>query len=159
RRPDANRFAGGSKQHAELERSNRGRRPPEREAAERKSKEYAIPGEQLHHDWCAAAWRPVAGTLPTKSSRTARYRGEPPIDGVESFVDVDIQQAHVGDPASPQMMTSTDLGARNGDVRGGPRSVARRPRRTVNRDDRRADGRRDVRRPGVAGHHQRSAAR
>ena len=44
-------------------------------------------------------------------------------------------------------------GARDGDVRRQPRTVALGPRRSVDADDRRADGGGDVRRPGVAGHH------
>ena len=63
------------------------------------------------------------------------------------------------EPAAPQVMALADAVARHGDVVRRPRTVARRTRRPVDADDRRADGRGDVRRPGVARHHQRRAAR
>ena len=61
-------------------------------------------------------------------------------------------------PAAAQVVALADAVTRHGHVVRRPRAVARRPRRPEDADDRRADRRRDVARPGVAGHHDHGAA-
>ena len=91
---------------------------------------------------------------------SAHRRREPPLDRGQHF---GRPRCRAGTSrsrrAAAQMMALADVGARDGDVVRQPRAVALGPRRTVDADDRRADGRGDVRRPGVAGHHHRRAAR
>src|SRR3954470_10565643 len=92
-------------------------------------------------------------------SDTFRLRTEPPLDGVEHFGHLDVEQAHAIARAAPQVMTLTCRVARHGDVERRHRTVARRTRRSVDADNRRAQRGGDMRRTRVARYHQRGLAR
>src|SRR5262245_31257906 len=59
----------------------------------------------------------------------------------EHFVHLNVPETHRLQPALPKVMTLTDVRARHGDVARRPRTVPRRPRWSVDADDRRTDSR------------------
>src|SRR5262249_26268392 len=84
----------------------------------------------------------------TNGANTARLRGETALDCGDHFRSIDVEQAHARQPAATQVMALADRVARDSDVERRHRTVSRRACRTVEPDDRRADGSRDVRRAG-----------
>ena len=63
-----------------------------------------------------AAARGVAISMPTPASGTRRVRRQPPLDRVEHFVDLDVEQAHPLEPAAAQVVALADGVARHGHV-------------------------------------------
>src|ERR1043166_7109752 len=98
-----------------------------------------------------------ATSTPRKRSDTSRSRVEAPLDRVEHLLHLDIEQTHAAQSAPAQMMALTHGVARHDQIVGRHRPVARRARRSVDADERRADGAGDMRRSGVARHHYRRA--
>ena len=84
---------------------------------------------------------------------------ETTLDCLEYFVGVYVRQTHPLQLATAQVMTRTDLGARNRYVVRQPGTISRRPRWTENADHGRTDGSGDVRRPGVSRHDESGPAR
>src|SRR5215470_10011715 len=65
----------------------------------------------------------------TDGSRTGRHGRQAALDRGDDLGDLDVEQAHPIQLTPPQMMTPTDLVARNADVLCVERTVARGPRR------------------------------
>src|SRR5262245_54037651 len=91
----------------------------------------------------------------TAGSRTRRPGCEPPLHRAGDLGDLDVEQAHPIQLTPAQVMALADRVARHRHVAGRHRAVARWAGRTVNPDQRCADGGRDVRRPRVARDHDR----
>src|SRR3954471_2592861 len=79
---------------------------------------------------------PSATRKRASRSNTRGFDGETTLDRPQNLVDLDVLEAHRVAPAAAQMMAFAYGVARDGDVTRRPRAVARRPRGSVNADER-----------------------
>src|SRR5215468_913248 len=85
--------------------------------------------------------------------------GQTSLDGGHHLVYLNVLETHRLQPALPQMVALANISPRHRDITGRPWTVARRARRPIDADDRRAQSAGNVRRPRVARHEKARAPR